>query len=65
MPGKIRYRLKVTVANPSGWLKFAIGIAPNALTFVAYDVSQTVLVNIGVANAVLAPFGISIDIELG
>ena len=65
MADKIRYRLKVSVANPSGWLKFVLGIAPNALVFVGYNVSDTVINNIGVANAVLAPFGIGIDIEKG
>jgi len=60
MAKKIRYRLKITAPIP-GWIKT---FAPNALTFVAWDLPQSVLDNIQVANAVLAPFNVSITIEV-
>jgi hypothetical protein len=59
IPQKTRYRLKVDAPLPS-WVKM---LAPNCLTFVAYNLSATVLSNVGTVNAVLAPFNISVTIE--
>ena len=58
---KIRYRLKINVST--GYAAWLLKFVPNALTFVAYDISATVLSNVGVANAVLAPFGVAIEIQ--
>ena len=60
MAGKIRYRLKIDAPIP-GWIKM---LAPNCLTFITWDIPKTVLDNIGIANAVLAPFGVSIDVSI-
>ena len=57
--GKVRFYLKVSAPIPS-WVKM---LAPNCLTFVAYDISQTIIDNVGMANAVLAPFAVSVKIE--
>lgn len=64
MSEKIRYRLKISVPA-TGILKTILGIFPNALVFVAYDLSQSVLSNVALANGVLDPFGVSIDISQG